>query len=79
MLSRMISTNLRPSRPISANLDQSRSISANYDLGDISANLIRLTYKLNLSPIAKFAPAGSMYTVRTLNPIRAQRPSHPSS
>ena len=29
----------------------------------------------SISPIAQFAPAGSVYTVRTLNPIRAQRPS----
>ena len=29
----------------------------------------------SISPIAQFAPAGSMFTVRTLNPIRAQRPS----
>ena len=29
----------------------------------------------SISPIAQFAPAGSMHTVRALNPIRAQRPS----
>ena len=29
----------------------------------------------SISPIAKFAPAGSMHTVRTLNPICVQRPS----
>ena len=27
----------------------------------------------SISPIAQFAPAGSVYTARTLNPIRAQR------
>ena len=29
----------------------------------------------SISPIAQFAPAGSVNTVRTLSPIRAQRPS----
>ena len=30
----------------------------------------------SIAPIAEFAPAGSMYTIRKLNPIRAQQPIH---